>query len=631
LKYWISGNIKGKKVLQRLLVNFIALLLFGVIEFAAYRLWLLSDAAVSGRLPFFIIFTGVLITAVLAVCSVVCSRFVQKSIVSRINKILETSQSEDTSFPDDVQKYSAAAAAVERLIDYFMHRMHLNAQETTRLLAYSNKLVTASERLRSLSDSQEQGMTNIHTTINTVNASLSGVSSEMLSLYTAIEAESDAVNILNDSVGAVHDRLQTVTAETVNSVASIAEGRRLIEELLAEIKELSSRLSQVSGSMESFRTGAHQISGVIRVINEISERTHLLATNAAIEAARAGAVGRGFSVVANEIRQLADSSSQSVEEVDQTIITILETLNESFTAFRAGNQIVNEFVTLTGRVSVIFNNFENLAMSVSKDVRLVDDDVNQLSRVGQLVRQHSASIQNFTESFQQMIQEQTGSYKIISDDINLSLLHAHENTRLSRELSELGFFLRNSAHELEESAKFLPVNKSFHERRRQQRFLSTYRLQIVEDRTGFQLGLLDDYSEDGIGITVKNNMFTEGQVIEIRVLMTQNLKEILQFDDVALTVVVRRPRKMTGEETLHYGQDFKDHWHYGCEIIKNSERGRFFFNFLRSEDEKSLNTIDVEKKTLLVEQQSLDNNNPFIVPENLVDKEENPESEGLKP
>lgn len=99
--------------------------------------------------------------------------------------------------------------------------------------------------------------------------------------------------------------------------------------------------------MAELKAGVQEISAVVSVIREVSEQTNLLALNAAIEAARAGEQGRGFAVVADEVRNLASRTQQSTNEVQQTIDSLTERTERTVQAMQRSNVKVEQSVAIS--------------------------------------------------------------------------------------------------------------------------------------------------------------------------------------------------------------------------------------------------------------------------------------------
>ncbi|MFA6922217.1 MAG: methyl-accepting chemotaxis protein, partial [Gallionella sp.] len=145
-----------------------------------------------------------------------------------------------------------------------------------------------------------------------------------------------AVEQMTVSIGSVADSTEGVRRLSEQSLARTREGNESAAQMIREVQNIEAMVRQVAESVEEFVQSAHAISGMTQQVRDIANQTNLLALNAAIEAARAGEQGRGFAVVADEVRKLAEKSARSASEIDGVTSALSSRAERAETAIETG-------------------------------------------------------------------------------------------------------------------------------------------------------------------------------------------------------------------------------------------------------------------------------------------------------
>jgi methyl-accepting chemotaxis protein len=181
------------------------------------------------------------------------------------------------------------------------------------------------------------------------NQAVAGQRAQIDLIATAMNEMSATAQEVAQSAAAAVGSAQSVNDETVS-------GRMLVESQVGSIQRLSGEIDQSVAVINKLASDSASISQVLDVIKGIAEQTNLLALNAAIEAARAGEQGRGFAVVADEVRNLAKRTQQSTEEIESMIAKLQGGVGAAVKAMNASHQMANTTVSESGKVQQALEN-----------------------------------------------------------------------------------------------------------------------------------------------------------------------------------------------------------------------------------------------------------------------------------
>jgi methyl-accepting chemotaxis protein len=185
-------------------------------------------------------------------------------------------------------------------------------------------------------------------------------------------------------------------AEASRQAAEVArEGGGIVEETLNNMRMIASSVQGTARKMEELGKSSDQIGRIASVIDDIADQTNLLALNAAIEAARAGEQGRGFAVVADEVRRLAERTTTATKEIAQMIKTIQEETKMAVAAMEAGTKQVEQGVQSTSRagdslkqiihmseqVGEMITHIATAATQQSSATEEVNNNINQIATI----------------------------------------------------------------------------------------------------------------------------------------------------------------------------------------------------------------------------------------------------------
>jgi len=158
-----------------------------------------------------------------------------------------------------------------------------------------------------------------------------------------------AMQEMSATVREVSDNSNRAAEASRHAAQTACDGGKIVEDSLAKMRAITVSVSATAQKVEDLGKSSDQIGRIISVINDIADQTNLLALNAAIEAARAGEQGRGFAVVADEVRKLAERTTLATKEVAQMVERIQSGTKTAVTAMQSGTKQVEEGVETTSR------------------------------------------------------------------------------------------------------------------------------------------------------------------------------------------------------------------------------------------------------------------------------------------
>ncbi|MCC5619862.1 methyl-accepting chemotaxis protein [Nostoc sp. CHAB 5715] len=235
------------------------------------------------------------------------------------------------------------------------------------------------------------------------------LSSDALRQAEELAVTLNSVQVMTDSIQRVAEAARE--AETVARDASMIalKGGEAVENTVAGILEIRETVAETTRKVKRLAESSQEISKIVALISQIASRTNLLALNASIEAARAGEAGRGFAIVADEVRQLADKSAKSLKEIEQIVMQIQSETGSVMTAMEEGTQQVIKGTKLAEEAKRSLENIIQVANRIDILVRSITSDTVEQTETSRAVAHVMQSVELTAQETSQEAQRVSGA------------------------------------------------------------------------------------------------------------------------------------------------------------------------------------------------------------------------------
>lgn len=272
----------------------------------------------------------------------------------------------------------------------------------------STSLIQVIDHLRGILQSITEAANTVNSSATDLSSFTQATNKRMQQQQAETEQTATAMNEMTATVAEVAQSTSAAADSAKNADTYAANGNRIVIDSISSMSQLSEQIQKTAQVIGFLSNESQNIGRVLDVIKSIAEQTNLLALNAAIEAARAGEQGRGFAVVADEVRTLAQRTQKSTQEIEAMIATLQQGVKEAVSAMEVG-------------------------------IKQVDDANNKANQAGQALKEIVASVDNIAE-LNSHIATAAEEQSSVAENINRSIIAisdiTDDATRSALELSE---------------------------------------------------------------------------------------------------------------------------------------------------------------------------------------------------
>ena len=226
-----------------------------------------------------------------------------------------------------------------------------------------------------------------------------------------------SLDSINSTVKATVDSLKSNQEIVDNTVISANDGRKQLTDLKMSMEKIHEDADSLSDTITNLANSSSEIGNIVTVINDIADQTNLLALNAAIEAARAGEAGRGFAVVADEVRKLAERTQQATSEVTAIVSTLQNEALRASSAMGLEAEKVKEGVNNIERTEDVFNKIFTGIDGINGVMSSIREDMDNEYSTVQTVHETSTSIATGIEESSNAVNEVTQTIEHLQERV----------------------------------------------------------------------------------------------------------------------------------------------------------------------------------------------------------------------
>lgn len=346
-----------------------------------------------------------------------------------------------------VQNASQQSNAIVAQVDA---RVKEELAALSQALSYSGDLFSASGTVADNAEAVARRVSDISSSVAEMTASIQEMDQNLLNLATVVEQAVANTQEMSASIVQVAGNADRVRSESNVTDQKVREGRNEVLALSKGMGSISDTVADVVTEMQNLDGASRQIGEILGLIEEIADQTNLLALNAAIEAARAGEHGRGFAVVADEVRKLAENSASSTKQIGQLVADIQRRTSAVLDRTARANSLVQSnaesarnvtqmIETISKRVTEVAQLVSEISIATTEQARSSEELAKASEQMGAMTHEAAATMREQAITSNQILES-------VSEIENRTAQVARASTEQQSAIEGLGERIQQSSN-----------------------------------------------------------------------------------------------------------------------------------------------------------------------------------------